>query len=366
LNAFHVFHPARSVFDVRVAAAFLFLVCFVAALLFSWRRHPVPSFAALWSLITLIPVLNLQGVGENVLAERYLYIPSVGLLLFVSWIVADLLRRMPQRQMTLTATVAVCVISTVSIAQIRSRAIDWQNDLTLFGSTLRMSPDAALIHNSMGQLRLDAGEFDAAEREYNAALQAATGQQNTTQIANAYLGLASTAWHRGEAQRGLQLADTGLQFAPGLASLQIARGILLLQLGRMSEAKAGLERAARLSPYDEVTLNALGAIAIAEKNYTAALEYFRRCVSVDPNFSSGYNNIGRSYLEMGRLPDAIPNFKRAVELEPGNPTFLNNYGIALLRSGDAANARIEFQRVLAIEPNNPTARGELSRLGTQP
>jgi tetratricopeptide (TPR) repeat protein len=134
----------------------------------------------------------------------------------------------------------------------------------------------------------------------------------------------------------------------------------------MSEAKTGLERAARLSPYDEVTLNALGAIAIAEKNYTAALEYFRRCVSVDPNFSSGYNNIGRSYLEMGRLPDAIPNFKRAVELEPGNPTFLNNYGIALLRSGDAANARIEFQRVLAIEPNNPTARGELSRLGTQP
>jgi protein O-mannosyl-transferase len=366
LNAFHVFHPVRSISDARLVVAFLFLLCLGAGILFFARRRPLPTFAAVWALITLVPVLNVQGVGENVFAERYLFIPSLGLILLVAWSAAELLRRLAPQTMKIVAAAAVCLIATASIAEIRARVPDWRSDLALYESTLRLSPDAALVHNSLGQIWLDGGEFDAAEREYTAALRSAEAQQNPTQVASAYLGLASTAWHRGNSERGLQLANAGLKIAPDLASLQIARGILLLQLGRMAESKAELERAVRLSPYDEVVLNALGAIAIAEKNYDAALDYFQRCVSVVPNFASGYNNMGRTYLEMGRLPDAVPRFKRAVELEPDNPTFLTNYGIALSRSGDMANARLALERAIAVDPNNPSARAELSRLTPHP
>ena len=365
LNAFHVFHAVRSLSDWRLIAGLIFLLVLGIGVRMYARRQSVATFAILWPLITLVPVLNLQGVGENVLAERYLYIPSVGLLLFLAWGVAELLCRIPARTAKILATVAVCVIATASIAQIRSRVPDWRSDLSLYTSTLRLSPDAGLIHNSLGQLRLDAGDYDAAEREYNVALQLALEQKNPTQVGDAYLGLASAAWRRGQPQRGLELANAGLKAAPELASLQIAHGILLLQLGRMPEAKAELERAAQLSPYDEVILNALGAIAIAEKNYPAALDYFQRCVSIVPNYSSGYNNLGRTYFEMGQPSDAVPNFKRATELEPGNPMFHTNYGVALLRTGDVPTARAEFERALAIDPNYAAAQSALSRLSAQ-
>jgi len=365
LNAFHVFHAVHSLSDLRMIAGLLFLLAVgIGVWLYAYRKS-VATFAILWPLITLVPVLNLQGVGENVLAERYLYIPSVGLLLFVTWCAAEWLRGFSLRTVNIVATAAVCVVATASIAEIRSRVPDWRNDISLYESTLRLSPDAGLVHNSLGQLRLDAGDFDAAEREYNVALQLALAQQNTTQIADAYLGLSSAAWHRGQPQRGLELANEGLKFAPELASLQIAHGILLLQLGHMQEAKAELERASQLSPYDEVTLNALGAIAIAEKNYPAALDYFQRCVSIVPNYASGYNNLGRTYFEMGRASDAAPNFKRATELEPNNPMFHTNYGLALMRTGDVPTARAEFERAVAIDPNYAAARSLLSQMNSQ-
>ncbi|HMD85928.1 MAG TPA: hypothetical protein VKO18_14630 [Terriglobia bacterium] len=95
LNAYHVFSPVRSLVEPRALGAILFLLVAMAGFAYGFRRFPLPTFAASWVFVTLLPVLNLRGVGRNVFAERYLYVPSVGFCLILVWLASKALAGVP-------------------------------------------------------------------------------------------------------------------------------------------------------------------------------------------------------------------------------------------------------------------------------
>lgn len=363
LNAFHVLHIPHSLFEWRPLLAFAFLLITVAAIAYNARRAPLASFTASWVLITLVPVLNLQGIGQNAFTERYLYIPSLGFVLLLTWLVARGVRSSPERAVRIGSLVALALLTIGCAGEVWARVPAWATDRALYTATAKLSPDAPLILNSLAQIRRDEdGDYDGAERGYKTALAAAKAQGDKDQIANSYVGLAGIASRRGRYEEALQYTYQGFAEGSDLIALHVSQGVLLMQLGRFDLAKQILEETNKIFPYDEVVHNSLGLIAMSQKDYPRAYSEFESAVRIAPNFADGYNNLGRAYSDGGRANDSIACFERAVALAPNNPLFLTNLGVGLARQGRYAEARVQLQRALEIDPNFPGARANLQTL----
>ena len=355
LNAYHVFHPVLSPGDLRLIGSVIFLSA-AAWLLFLAKRHaPLAAFAGAWIFLTLVPALYLSGVGLNVFAERYLYIPSFGFVLLITWAGAEWLKKLPPATRQRVGILMVAVGSIAAIAEVRNRVPDWHDELTLYTRTIQASPDAAQIRSALAQDLSDAGDLKGAEGQYRAALDAALAQQAKAQIANAYLGLAFIAARKQQYEPALELVNRGLTYLP-LETLQLQKGLLLLQLGHVDEARNMLAQIVRYFPYDSVALNGLGVIAQMQNDNDRAISYFQQAVQFNPLFGDGYNNLGRSFLAAGRTDAAIESFRRATEVQPSNPLFWTNYAIALSQAGRSDEARLMLRRAQELQPRNSASR----------
>jgi len=362
LNAFHVFHPGYSLLEPRAVFSLLFVAAAIAFIGFGWRRAPLASFAAAWVFLTLAPVMNIGGVGQNVFAERYLYIPSLGFCLLLVWLGAQLLKRLSARTAASIAAVAVALLVCAGSVQAVRRTSAWSSDYALLSETVKLAPDSALIHNSLAHVLKERGDVAGAEREYRAGYTAASNATpaDIPQMANSEIGLASTSNRHGDAAASLAHAERALELQPQMHPAKVARGVALLQLGRIGDAQQQLEPACLEAPYDEVCANALGVIAMARHDYGAAERYLKSAVNVYSGFGDGWNNLGRTYQLMGRNDLAIRPFSRAVEADPNNPVFHHNYGLALGQAGRLPEAEAEFQRALALAPNFTSAQQALA------
>lgn len=162
LNFFHVFHPTSGMTPTLIAS-----VVVVAALLWITlrfrERQPLGLFCLAWIVVSLVPALNITGVGQNVFTERYLYLPSVGLALACGLAAAV----MPMRAAAPIAAVALLAFAARTVARNR----DWRDDFTLLQTTLRQSPDSGYIHNLMAGAWVQRNQFQRALEEQRLAVQ---------------------------------------------------------------------------------------------------------------------------------------------------------------------------------------------------
>jgi protein O-mannosyl-transferase len=353
LNAFHVFHPARSFSDVYALAGFALLIVAAILIVRGARKFPLASFAGGCVFITLIPVLNLRGVGENVFTERYLYIPSLGFCLLGTYLARECLRWIPPKTSVAVAAGMVAVLVVLSVVEVRARAGDWRDDFTLLSATVRSSPDSAVMRNGLGHVLAEQRhDLDAAQTQYDLALDLARNESppNREQIANALVGLGGVYYWRHDFARSLQYLDEAIATDSTFGSARIARGMDLLALGRLDEAQAALAEAHHVYPNDEVVTNGLGMVALARHDTQAAIERFSEAVHLVPDYADGFLNLGRALLEANRVDDAVPALRRACELAPDNAFSHAFYGNALARAGRYPDARGELERALSIDP----------------
>ena len=373
LNAYHVFDPVRSLADPRALAAVLFLLAAVAGVAYGFRRIPLETFAVSWCFLTLLPVLNLRGVGRDVFAERYLYIPSVGFCLLLVWAGSKAVGVMPVGYRSWAGACALALVVFPYLGQTVRRNADWRDQFTFFSRTLEASPNSPDMENSVaGLLRSDRGDLKGAEYHYQRAVALAQEQYppEWDQLDSAYVGLGLICSQRGEFQRALDSFDKAQAADPNDSGVQSARAGVLLQIGRWKEAESALHRVLKTNPNDENALNGLGIIAWQdEQRYQQAVDYFQQAIRVhatpDSFNASLHNNLGAVCCEMGRCAEAIAHFQRAIELTPNDPEYHTNLGNAFGLMGRFAEARAEVERALMLAPDYAPARATLLNLEKQ-
>jgi tetratricopeptide (TPR) repeat protein len=163
LNYFHIFHPTDAVTPTFLLSAVALAV--VAAVFFRARAGML-SYGIFWIAVTIAPALNLTGVGQNVFAERYLYLASVAFC----WIAAWAWDALAARYKT-PVFAAAAIILLACFAQTVARNRDWRDDFTLLRATLAQSPASGWVHNSMAGVYIERSEFDAALSEERLAVQ---------------------------------------------------------------------------------------------------------------------------------------------------------------------------------------------------
>ena len=373
LNAYHVFDPVRSLAEPRALAAMLFLLVAVAGVAYGFRRIPVETFAVSWCFLTLLPVLNLRGVGRDVFAERYLYIPSVGFCLLLVWVASKGVGMLPVGSRLWVGACALTLVVFPYLAQTVRRNADWRDQFTFFSRTLEASPNSPDMENAVAELlRSERDDLEGAEHHYQRAVALAQEQYppEWDQLDSAYVGLGLIYTQRGEFEKALEAFDKAHAADPNDSGVQSARAGVLLQVGRWKEAQNVLLKVLKTNPNDENALNGLGIIARQdEQRYEQAVDYFQQALRVHPapdSFNASlHNNLGAAYCEMGHCSEGIVHFQRAIELTPNDPEYHTNLGNALGLMGRFAEARAEVERALMLAPDYVPARASLLNLENQ-
>jgi len=374
LNAYYTFYPVRSLTDPRAIAAVLFALFAIAALVYFWRRSALPVFCALWVCLTLLPALDINALGRNAFAERYLYLPSVGFCLLISLAAAWLGARLPSRLRLPTAFVLLIIILGACIAEDIARNPDWKDDATLFTATLPRSSDAPFVHVMVAAAQSDEpSESAAAEQNYDQAVWLAERQVPPDRLDEvvAYQGLASLYSNTSRFDQALDALAHARSLAPDNPDLEGEEGIILARAGRGREALPLLEQAHREQPRNENVLLALGLIARDELHDPGrAVTFFSQALAIhtqDDEFSASlHNNLGAAYADQNNFFAAIEQFRRAVGIAPLDVEYRVNLASALAASGNYQEATAEAYQARNIAPTDPAVRELLQNLASVP
>ena len=313
------FYPYRLLPPFGLAAAALILIAVTAAVVRLRRSQPALFVGWLWYVITVAPVIGLSQAGEQAMADRFVYVPMIGLLLMAAWVRVTL----PVRAKAAAATVLVIALAVSAHAQ----AAHWQNSLALWEHAARVTDDNYIAYENMGQALREQGQLEAARARYEQALRLAPDN------------------------------------APNLqAVLFNDLGLVLTREGRRDEAASDFARAVALNPRFAEAHNNYGDALAAAGRFDEAIPHFQQAIAAKPDFTEAEVGLGGALLSLRQGAAAAPHFRRALVLDPGLAEAHNGLGAALAMTGDQAPARLEYEAALRLKPDLPTAHYNLAVL----
>ena len=316
------------------------------------RRYPFLLAGWLWFLVTLAPVIGLVQVGGHSMADRYTYLPLIGMLVLVVWGAHALAK---DRQHTwVTLFVALLIAIFLCMALTRQQLRHWTDSEALFRHALEVTKNNYIAHNNLGSALDEQGQTDEAIRHYQEAIR--LKPDNATAHNN--LGIALVKKDQvGEAIRHYQEA---IRLKPDLAEAHYSLANALLRTGQTDEAIRQYQEAARLKPDYADAHNNLGSALVGKGRLDEAIEQFREVLRLKLNHPGVHINLGIALGRKGQTEEAIRCFQEALRLQPDSAEAHCNLGIALARKGQTDEAIRQFQEALKLEPEYADARRQLN------
>jgi len=383
LAVFYPFPPEIPIWEPLLAG--LLLIAMTVAAIRVRQGYPHFTVGWLWFVITLLPVIGLVQVGAQARADRYMYVPMVGLLVALACEVSRLNQKFAVGLAAVTAL--ACIPSTW--AQIQT----WQNTESLFQHALDATTGNYVAHHNLGvALSTIPGHLPDAIAHYEASLAIQPDSARThTDLGSA---LAKTPGRLPDAIREF---DAALKITPDSAIPHNNLGSALAKIGRTPEAVAQFREALRLDPdYAEAHSNLGAALAGTPGGQSQAIAEYREALRIDPDSAEAHNGLGSalaqspdhiadaiaeyetalrlrpSYAEAhanlgsaltefpARVPEAISQYEEALRIDPDSVETHYNYGVALSKmEGRTSEAIAQFEAALRLNPNYAEAHSNL-------
>jgi protein O-mannosyl-transferase len=277
------------------------------------RRRPYLAVGWLWYLGTLVPVVGLVQVGDQAWADRYTYIPSIGIFIMLAWGAAELVRvpgagasgwlRARKRALIFLAlaTVAACAM----LAHVQAGY--WQNDLRLWEHTLQVRKRNDVAHNNLGSYLANTGKLDEGMRHFAEAAAINPGNDQ------AQVNLAKGYWLQGRQAEAVERLRAALEINPANADAHVQLGQIYLQ-DRPQEAMEHFEEALRLHPGEAGMLATFAQALTAQGRFDEAARYFAEAVERSPNWPLLHYQLGSVLCRLGRREDALASLQKALDL----------------------------------------------------
>jgi len=309
-----------------------------------WRARSAPYAAVgwFWFLGVLVPTIGLVQVGGQSLADRYSYLPCIGLWIMVAWGLQDLASRRPFLRAAMTAAAGLAVVLFALLAWRQTRVYrdsgtlweatlrsypnslmahnllsrwfiekeQWEQALEQCGKILAIRPNDPAAHDNLSRIYLHQGKVDEAIAEGLRSVQAQPrSEDNRQSLARAYLA-------KGDFAAAAASCREAIRIQPSAPEAWCNLGYALLQQGQVAEATSAYQRALELYPEAALPHNDLGNIFLREKRMDEAMDQFQRAVELDPSFAEAHYNLAGILAYRGRLDEAIAHCQKAVAIEP--------------------------------------------------
>ena len=368
-----VFYPYTGAITLSSPDFFLPLLVLFVFLVFSlwWTREIF--FGSVFFLIALLPTfMNFPKGGDYYFAsDRYVYLPSIGILYLVCSL---LLRGTRRREFPIFPTgtfgnfqfsisnspfsVRAPVLAVVALAfafMAHRQSLVWADTETLFRNVLVSYPTDHRAHNNLGNIHRRRGEYDEAVAEFEEALNVRPHPQTLS-------NLGAVLRKQGKIEEAFKAYERAIALAPNDPEPYFGRGIVYAGEGRFEEAMASYDRALELDPtYADVWSN-IGALAMQRGERARAIEAYRRGITIDPFHLQSHYNLAVALAEEEKSDEAMAEYRETIHLEH---TFLPahiNLALLLYKRGDLEGAKGEFEEILKIDPGNAGARTALEQL----
>jgi len=348
-------HPGEEFSWSAVLLAGTVLVVVSTLALWQWRRHPYLLVGWLWFLGTLVPVIGLVQVGQQQMADRFIYMPLLGPLVAVVWFAGSFVGRRDERRLPLMAAAAVVVL--VAAVMAGEQTAHWENQLTVFRHAAAVTRDNYLAYVNIGAYLLHAHRYDEAIEPLRQAEM--IDPENTAVHNNLGMALRDS----GQIDEGIEHFRRAIAIDPANDTAHNHWGMALYAQGHVDEAITKFEKAMELDPESLVAALNLGYIHHALGRNEQSIRYFEKVLDINPHYTDARINLAMVLREEGRLDDAAHEFRTLVDEAPKQPLA----HLELARTVEALGLRGEavqhYQQALALDPNLAEARQGLGRLG---
>ncbi len=317
----------------------------------SIRRHPYLSIGWFWYLGTAVPIIGLLQLGRQSIADRYTYLPFIGLFIMLAWGVGHFVSSRTQRHAATLGALAVfaaCLIGT------RAELPYWKNNETLFARALAVTKDNEVAHTNLGKELFLLGKRAEGRQQCVEALKI------NPKSVNARNNLGVDYYETGEYEKAIEHFKIAIDVAPNGAIALNSMGNALNKLGRYPEAIGNFRRSIAAKPdYPEAHLSLGVALDRTEQLEEAIREYFI-AIQLRPDYAKAYNNLGNTLSKQNRLDEAVVNYNRALTLNPKDASIYNNLAVVLERLGRPEEATPLFREALKLDPRYDTAQSNLA------
>jgi Tfp pilus assembly protein PilF len=348
-----VFYPYPSTVPLwQSVGAGLLLAGISFLMIRAWRKSPYLCLGWLWYLGTLIPAIGLVQAGQwPAMADRFTYVPAIGLFVMLAWFIPHLLTKWRYRRtgLALAAGALLAALLLLTWTQLHR----WSNTITLFEHALNVTVNNYLAHNNLGNALARQGKLKQARDHYVEALQI-----NPT-FPRAHNNLANVLARQGKSEEAIAHYTKALEIKPNFPKAHNNLGNVLARQGKNQEAIAHYTKALVIQPDFAGAYNNLGNVLEGQGKIKEAVFHFSRALEFRPDFVEAHFNLGNALARRGKMDQAQAHFIRALELKPTFAEAHNSLGVILAREGRLDEAIDQFSKALRLKPDFRQARVNL-------
>jgi protein O-mannosyl-transferase len=350
LAVFYPFPPHPQVFPA--IALLCFLVVLTLVVLRYGKRHPYLVTGWFWYLITLIPVIGIVQVGGQAHADRYTYIPLIGIFIIIAWSIRTAALRLRNDQNRLISAAVVLLLLLLAGKTFYQVQI-WKNDESLFIHAQTVTRNNYVALNNLGLYYDQTGRQDKALELFKAALTI------KPDFAETQSNLGDLLRRTGHADEAMTYYRKALVINPHLAIVHINLGIELAKTGKTDEAVEHYLKAIELDKENAAPYYNLGNLLAGTGRFDEAASYFRKACALAPDSCEFHNNLGIMLVRTGHVDEAISEYRQALKLKPDYADAYNNLGILFTVINRTDEAIAAYRKSLALDPKNGSSYNNL-------
>jgi tetratricopeptide (TPR) repeat protein len=314
-----------------LSAAVLVLLSTVAIV--QVRRRPWLLVGWLWFLGTLVPVIGLVQVGSQSMADRYTYVPMIGIAIALVWTIGQWLEQIKfGRELAISmSAIVLAAFCAVTWHQLGF----WRNTETVMTRAIDVVPNNYLAHYNLGSELAHEGKHPAAIEHFRAALEIKPN------FSEAYYNLGVSLFYTGQ-------LEEAIKSRPNFPEAHFSLGNALLSTGRPQEAIEQYQQAIKQRPDYVPAHDNLGVALLQIGQPEQAVKHHLRALQLDPNYSDAHNNLGNTLNHLAKPQEAIEHFRKALELKPDAPEVYINMAISLAKLNQPAEAIAAAEKALTL------------------
>ena len=340
-----VFYPHPGLWPHwNVIGAVFPLVSVTLIVIWTAKRHPYLITGWFWYLGTLVPVIGLVQVGEQARADRYTYIPLVGLFIIVAWGIPELLKGWRYRKETLflSSALALSCLFVVTWTQVGY----WRNSITLFEHTIKVTEHNIIAYNTRAGAYGRLGNHRQAIEDSNKAIEL------NPKYAEAYNTRAVAYGSLGNHRQAIEDYNKAIELNPKYAMAYNNRAVAYGSLGNHRQATEDYNKAIELNPKYPMAYNNRGNAYERLGDHRQAIEDYNKAIELNPKYAMAHNSRGNSYERLGDHRQAIEDYNKAIELNPKYAMAYNNRAVSYGSLGNHRQAIADLKTAARLGYEN--------------
>jgi tetratricopeptide (TPR) repeat protein len=343
-------HPGDALSEWTIIGAALLIAAAILLSIRTFKKYPYIAVGLFWYLGTLVPVIGLVQVGGQAMADRYTYIPLIGLFILITWGVPDLLKKC-QYQKTFLGLSAVVILSALTISTL-SQTSHWKNGIALFENAVKVTENNYKAQNNLGTA-LGSVNPDKAIYHYKESLKIKPN------YVRALYNLGTALSEKGNYDEAVLYFTKALKINPKKTDARMNMANVLFKQGKSDKAVFHYNEILKFDSEHADTQSNLAYVLSTQGKFDEAISHYRQALRINPEYVKAYYNLGNILLKKGETEEAFTHFSEAIKLNPDFVQAYNKIGLILFKQGKIDRAKVFFSKAIEIDPNYKEARKNL-------